>query len=416
VVSLAGVRRVERWRPWAVIFVVALAVRLLIVAFFARAPVNDLLWNDSVGWNLATGNGFTASPAPPYVPGIFRSPGYPFFLAVTYGVAGHHYTPVFVVQAVLDAGTAILIGAIAGLLGGRRLGLVAAGLYALYVYPAIFCGILHQDILLVFCTTVALLLTVRALSGEPSVKRWVGVGVVLGVAALVKPILVLLGAVPALSALMQLGLRAALQVTLVVGLAGFATISPWLVRNYVVFRAVPPLAVGGTGDDLVLLLREIEEGEEAVVGRAMAAQPSRDSRHYLESFLDGQALIEHQHELAESAWPGIKRRWPAYVALILKNVPRLWLSKHAMAHGEVVALVGRVVSYVFLGAGLLGMWVLVPRWRHYLPLYLTIVVVTLGYAWHLVEARYSLPARPAMCVFIGALVLALWDRRRPQAE
>src|SRR4029453_16212380 len=70
------------------IFLLAFFVRLLFIKVFAVPPVNDLLWNDAVGWNLANNLGFTASQSPPYIPGVFRTPGYPAFLALVYTIFG----------------------------------------------------------------------------------------------------------------------------------------------------------------------------------------------------------------------------------------------------------------------------------------------------------------------------------------
>jgi 4-amino-4-deoxy-L-arabinose transferase-like glycosyltransferase len=395
------------------IFVLALIVRLIAVALFSRAPVNDLLWNDAVGLNLLAGHGFTASQQPPYVPGVFRAPGYPFLLAVLYGAFGHSYTAVYLVQAVLDALTAVLIAATAGRLLGVRIGVASGFLYALYPYPAIFCGILHQDVLLVFVTAVALLLTVRAGEQPQAWGRWIAAGALFGLAALVKPIVIVLAGVPALVALASpLPRMRKLTAAIVVGLAVGAVIAPWVIRNYVHFQAFPPLAVGGTADDLFLLVDEIRHGEDAVTKRAMSVPPSRDSQTYLERFVDGAELIRRDHELARSGWAELAPYWPQYLWLMVKNVPRLWISHYAMQHGPFVSSIAFALSIVFLGLGTLGMITEAGRWRTLLPLYAAIALVTLAYAWHPIEARYSLPARPAMCVFIAALSLRVWDRLR----
>src|SRR5713101_2777517 len=102
----------HRWTAFALLFFIALAVRLAFISSFARAPEGDHLWNDAVGWNLAHGRGFTASPGDPSVPGIFRTPGYPLLLALVYALCGHSYFAVFLLQAVLDSLVAVLLGLI----------------------------------------------------------------------------------------------------------------------------------------------------------------------------------------------------------------------------------------------------------------------------------------------------------------
>ena len=65
----------------AAVFVVALVVRVIFVLLLSTEPRNDQLWNDAVGWNLANGHGFSASAQEPRVPGIYRTPVYPAFIA-----------------------------------------------------------------------------------------------------------------------------------------------------------------------------------------------------------------------------------------------------------------------------------------------------------------------------------------------
>src|SRR5947209_12146466 len=90
------------------------------VLHFAKPPVSDMWWNDQVGQNLATGHGFTASPGPPYVPGVYRSLGYPAFLALVYKVAGRSFRAVYIAQAIIDSFTAVLIALGALLVSGSR--------------------------------------------------------------------------------------------------------------------------------------------------------------------------------------------------------------------------------------------------------------------------------------------------------
>ena len=53
----------------------------------------DHIFTDATAMGLLEGRGFTVSLEPPYDPAIFRTPGYSFFLAGIYGVAGHSAYP-----------------------------------------------------------------------------------------------------------------------------------------------------------------------------------------------------------------------------------------------------------------------------------------------------------------------------------
>jgi hypothetical protein len=80
----------------------------------------------------------------------------------------------------------------------------------------------------------------------------------------------------------------------------------------------------------------------------------------------------------------------------------LWVSRHAVWHGELVRYAGQVISLLVLIPGLTGMILLRKQWRLLLPFYLTIAIITVSYAFYTVEARYTLPARPVMLIFVAA--------------
>ncbi len=389
------------------IFLLAVGVRLTFVHLFAQPPVNDLLWNDAVGWNLAQGHGYTASQSEPRVPGIFRTPGYPAFLAIVYWLFGHSYNAVYTAQSILDAGSAILIGTIALHYFPKRISLLTSLLYAIYPYPAMFCPVLHQDILLVFCVLFILFLLTRAIKSDGQAP-WILVGVAAGLTALVKANMVLFIAVPAAAILFYFRTRRIQRLAVVLG-SMIVVLLPWIIRNYVVFGSFPPLAAGATGTNLRLVVLELKGGEQAVREVGLSA-PNTDLKQLVG---DGQDLIKSEKSMAEIAFRELRKLWPQYSLLILKHIPRLWISKYSRWHSQKVALAGNILSWVVLVSGLLGMFLLRKKWRQLMPLYLTVFWITLLYAAYTVEARYTLPARPVMLCFVAAMIAAVLEKIWP---
>lgn len=394
------------------IFVLAMVVRLVFVHFFSRAPVNDLWWNDQVGWNLATWHGYSASLGPPYVPGIFRSPGYPLFLALIYKIVGHYWHAVFVVQALVDSFTALLVWRIAYRLLGLRVGIFAGVLYGVYPYPAMFCGILEQDILLTFTVTLTLYFVVRAQEEPERRLFWLLAGLALGAAALVKPFLVLYCAVPVVAALRcVIPWKRRLTNLAMVAVLSAAVFLPWLVRNYEVFHIFPLPAAGGTGSGLVVTLEEAEHGEAGFLAKiaGAASRTSISREQYLATFVDGQALVHQEAALSRQALPGLVVHWRAYLRLMVRHVFRLWLTVFAGGSARYVTFAGAAISIAFLVFGVLGMFCARSSLRLLAPVYATVAVVTLIYVPYNIEARYTLPARPAMTVFVAMAMLAPWS-------
>lgn len=397
------------------LFVLALVVRIAFVLLFAAPPKNDMLWNDAVGWNLAQGHGFTASQHEPRVPGVYRTPGYPFFLAGVYSLFGHSHLAAYLAQALLDSISAVLIGLIGLALASAPLAVVTSVLYAVYPYAAIHCGVLHQDILLTFATLLVLFLLTRALQAPCSLVAWASIGVASGALALVKANFLVFAVVPVVTMWSwRPRLPHRLAATVVVALGIATVISPWVVRNYLAFGAFPPLAAGATGTNLTLLVEELRAGEAGLVAKAKSRPDATQPGPYLDNFIDGAALIAAERQLALTAAAELARRWPEYLALMLQRPPRLWLTRDAMGYSALIALAGWIISWGVLGLGVAGMWILRHRWRELLPLLLTVGVVTAMYMPYTAEARYTLPARPAMLLFVAALMAAaqMWLPRR----
>jgi hypothetical protein len=399
-----------------VVFAIALAVRLLAIGLFAQQPRNDLIWNDAVAWNMVQGHGFTPSLGPPYVPGVFRSPGYPVFAAAVYRIAGHSYRAVFVAQAILDAATAALVIQLASLTGVAAGAAFACGLaYGLYPYPAMFTGVLHQDILLTFLwqlTLVAALLT----ASKPILYRSIGLGLAFGAVVLTKPFLILLA--PVILAALWLGQpsRVALRASTVTAVVSAAAVAPWLLRCYLLFGTFVPLAVGGSGTNLLMVAEEARTGHISSVDTYLRDPgPPDDRREYLGGFTDGTALIQIERERTRVAWGLLRGHLGDYVLTAVEHAPRLWLTVHAATHAAYVAVIGLGVSVLVLGAGIAGMVSARARWRQLLPLYMTVVLTTVVYMPYTAEARYTLPARPAMIIF-GVLAGASLVRRFRQGR
>lgn len=398
------------------IFTIALAVRLIIIWKTVGYPINDLLWNDAVGWNLAQGNGFTASSSEPFVPAIFRTPGYPLFLAGIYSLFGHFYMPVYVVQAIIDSLTALMIVAICRQIALPRLSFASGLLYALYPYPAIFCGILHQDILLTFFAVLSLLVTIKAKNNPDKLGLWGLAGLVLGITIIVKPFLAILFIMP-ISIIIADKRKISqkfLSLVMVFSVA-FALVLPLVLRNYILFASFPPLAVGGTGTNLQYLIIELTEGERVLVKKTKVDSIEKNdakSAAYLGSFVDGKILIDMEREKASKAISEIKKYKLEYVVLIIKHIPRLWITKYTMGRPGIVSLFAFWLSIIFLISLTLGLYVSRKMSQNLWPLYLYIIVIALFYSLYTAEARYTLPARPAAIVFIANLFINIFEHMK----
>ena len=223
------------------VFLGALAVRLLAVVYMSVWPPAPLVVRDThfsyrpLALGLLAGDGYRLAGSETEASRI--APGFPFFLAAVYGVAGPE-APTWllgVVNAVLRAGVTLIVY----LLGCRVLGpgpaLAAAVLHAVDPWEAFWTPFIGKDSLAIFLFACACYAIQSALDSGRG--RWAGTaGFVVGLATLTR--YAALGLLPcALVGLVSRPKRdrlprfRAIVWTAAMGLGFMAAVGPWLARN-----------------------------------------------------------------------------------------------------------------------------------------------------------------------------------------
>ncbi len=262
VMTSSATHATSHWRLALIaIFLFALALRLTFV-FVAPQPENQV--GDSVEFDLLARNllaGHGLSYKEPWHPSARKTPLYPWLLAQTYRLFGYgNYTPLLTLQAFLDALLVIMLAWLA-LWAWRdaRIGLVAAGLWAIYLPGAQLAGRLLADSLFTFLQLTGFLLFALAIHYLADVKR-VAIfgllsGLLFGLASLTRPtslyIPILLAVVLGGWWLWRRKKRAQVAfptsrvwltaLTMILSLA--IVMTPWFVRNY---RAFDQMVMGST--------------------------------------------------------------------------------------------------------------------------------------------------------------------------
>lgn len=224
------------WRLLAIVLV-ALVLRLSVNAAFQgiAAPPNpafpDSLVYSEAAASIASGHYQLGGRDSVHAP-----PGIPFLLAAAKAVALGSWAGPRVLYSLMGALTCLFAYGIACVIGGRRAGLLAAGLLA--IYPEHFYWTMHftpetpGGLFLVAALWLSVLLDRR-----PSVIGELALGVLVGLAALITPRMLVIA--PSLIAMrlavcyrgrLLLGLRNAA----LAGLAVALTLSPWTIRNFLV--------------------------------------------------------------------------------------------------------------------------------------------------------------------------------------
>jgi 4-amino-4-deoxy-L-arabinose transferase-like glycosyltransferase len=417
----------EHLVPIVVLFAVALAFRVLLLAQIARTPFFEVGNIDSVGYQqwatrIAEGAWWPTGT-------FYQSPLYAYFLATLYSIVGVGSWSPRVVQVVLGSLSPVLAYAIGTRLFTRRVGWIAGVVVALYG-PVVLEEITFSKTTLLVVTSLAAFAIYlwRAPSGEPRGLAAAGLlfGIsVVGVGQWLLPFVALVAWTPMMCE--RVARERRLRATAAFAAGGLAVLVPMIVWN------------SANGGGLVLTsgdagLNFYTGNNERASGLPAAPSGLRNTPQYEEA--DGRRLAEKAvgRPLA-----------PAEVSQYWSSQGVAWITKHP---GDWVALIGKKLvtlwngfeisdnyHYAFMRArflpllygattfGLVAPFAMVgavmPFWRRrdVTALYL----VCFGYLATLlifyVRGRYRIPAVPFLTVLaavaVERMVRAIEARRWP---
>jgi tetratricopeptide (TPR) repeat protein/4-amino-4-deoxy-L-arabinose transferase-like glycosyltransferase len=165
--------------PAALIFFVALSVRLIHVWQIRRAPFFTVLVGDSRAydeWAQEIARGDWMGHAV-----FYQAPLYPYFLGAIYSIAGRHLLVVRVCQAVVGSVSCTLLGLAGWRFFSRPAGLAAGLMLALYAPAIFFDSLVQKSLLDVFFICLMLWLLSGLLDQHPkSHWPWFSLGLALG--------------------------------------------------------------------------------------------------------------------------------------------------------------------------------------------------------------------------------------------
>jgi 4-amino-4-deoxy-L-arabinose transferase-like glycosyltransferase len=441
-------------------------LRLLFIFRFPGVTSDSFVYGDIAKNWLQTGV-YGLSGINDISPTYIRLPGYPAFLAAIFAVFGmEHYRAVLVVQIFVDLGTCFLIADLARRLISLRAAQVAFLLAALCPFLANYAANALTETLEIFFTVLALDLAIAGLDTVNilSMKPWLGCGLAIGAAILLRPDggLLLVAVEAYLATLLVRSwthkTRTAsaphiLRAGLILAVVALATLAPWTVRNLRAFHEVQPLAPRYANEEnsfvplgfnrwvrtWIVDYASVEEIYWAVPGNKIDAGklPSRafDSSEQREQTL--QLLDDYNDTLHVT--PDLDARFAAlathrvhhsrlryYVELPLLRIADMWLRPRTETlpsdtrwwefddDPEWLALaIGLgIVNLFYVGAALAGL--VRGQFGPYLGLVLAFVILRSAFLGTLEnpEPRYTLECYPLVII----LAAALFQRKSRQAD
>jgi 4-amino-4-deoxy-L-arabinose transferase-like glycosyltransferase len=431
----------------------ALALRLLFVVLFPAVVTDSLVYGD-IAKNWLSHGIFGISGIGDVTPTYIRLPGYPAFLAVIFKIFGlEHYRAALMVQVFVDIGTCFLIADVGRRVICTRAARAAFLLAALCPFLATYAAAALTESWETFFTALALDLALVGLADMRNTKMWVGCGLAMGAAILLRPDggLLLAGFefylvvrwIARTKQSAKLSSSAVIAAGLTVALAALVPLVPWTLRNLRTFHEFQPLApryANESGDPVprgfnrwvktwMANYASVEEIYWAVPGAPVDVDnlPNRafDSDDQLDQ--TQQLLADYNKSLRVT--PGLDARfaalagqriqhswWRYYVWLPMLRVADMWLRPRTEMTGcstrwwefdelpkwVILGIVMGVINLAYIGAGLAGL--VRTRLTPGLGLLLTFVILRSAFLATLEnpEPRYTLECYPVVIVLAAA--------------
>lgn len=354
-----------------------------------------------------------------------RTPGYPLFIASVFKVFGRNFTAVRLVQCALDVVTTYLVFALAVLvLGSAAVGLVAALGYALYLPAIQSTTYIMTETTYTFTLVLAVLVAVLA-TRMRSYLLYAVSGIVFGIAALIRPGVILLPL-----ALLVVGVlvsvtrhssldrgvgrvlgepprrgfeRAPLLEFVILCLAFAVAILPWAVRNQrSVGRMIPTSTLVGAN---------LYKGNHIPTQGAYFMSTDSLLTPDLRARTSAVSEAEKDRILWAEAKKMIFANKKASALLVLKKIPRLWLNLGYGRAPSKKSLALAAAHLVLLALGIFAFLGLPADARALSSIPLTTVVFsTIMYLTVAAEVRFVFPLIPLILPYSALGLVELVGR------
>ena len=399
-------------------------------------PAHDAWDYDRHARSIAAGDGYPQSGyVPDGGPTALRAPSYPYLLGGVYALSGDSVTAGRLANAALGAIAVLLLYLIAERIWGRRVGLVASALAAVFPPLVLISTQLLTEALFIVLELGAVLCVLNFRRSGAALPWAAAAGVLCGLAALTRnpgPVLVIPVAVGVWTLRPRLRPGALAAPALVLSCAAL-TIAPWAIRNFVEFGRFAPVTTS-TGFALAGTYNETSFRDQAhpAAWRSPVLVPQYGALFQTPGIDEGTVDATLRREADSFAW-----NHPAYV---VKAAGLNLLRQFEVTGGSVVGLgdqpvtqegIGsadpaseRVGLVIAVGLAVLGIFAIArsrsaedmergrrpPLPRGPLFLWLFPVVTVLAAAPVAGLPRYRVPADPFLLILAGIGLLWIWSR------
>ena len=380
-----------------ILFLLASFLRI-VYAFYLKEniPVADAAEFDLLGLNVLKYGEYAFQPG---IPTAQRTPIYPLFLSGIYFLFGHSYLAVRIMQSIIGSLTCIVIYLIGKKTVNKNVGFIAATISIFYPFFIYYTGYLLVETLFTFLLAVAVYWLITSIE-KPDWKNLTLSGVFMGLAALCKPTAFAFIPFSVLGFLVILGIRkVSTYRNIGIFLLFFTiTLSPWVIRNHIVFQRIIPAT---TQLGFALL-----DGSLLFDAEHQWRIEQEEQKNPI--LLKGKELneIEQNDYFTKEALKFIRNNPKYMMKLALRKFLKFWRlyphteSIYTYKYSKTLLVLVSLLSYgLLLLFSIVGIIFSIRKWRQFAFFYGLIVSFTIIHLLFWSQIRYRLPIMPYMIVF-----------------
>jgi hypothetical protein len=390
------------------VFLFAVAIQVIFLSLLPKsARVNEstdyVKYYSPVAQNFLNGRGLVLDSGEF---GTLYPAGFPIFLAGTYYAADllrmDRLSLVTSANIILMAVGCVLVFLTAERLFTHQVAIFSAVLWSTYIFNLWLIKQPNSEVLFIPVFLSAIYCLIRSVQSKDA--KWTAIsGFLLGLAALVRPIALMLAAMLSLLLLMTpaIALKKRLIAAITIVMAFAVTVLPWEADVYRHTGQIVPLSTNGASsmlDGLTFTRRSGKEGVPVPVVQLM----QRIAQHGRELNTPGKIF----HYLAGEA----KQNPKPVAELFLLKLARSWFGTDSGSHERAILLV-QLIYLAWCGAGLVLMARRFRERRYYLALFVLIVFYFWGMAVIALSIlRYLVPAMAYLLIPAAAVPAIILER------
>ncbi len=384
--------RVDRMKKIVLIAIIALSLRLLFVGFWYETGHGGRVASDAetyyeIAKNLTDGKGFQLDG----LPTARRPPLYPVWIAFLAKFGGFPLG-VRLGDALAGAFSCVLMYLLGRELFTEKAGFLSAGLLAFdYMSVRQMISVLPET-LFMFFLLLSFYCFVCGLKSEKS-AWFFGAGFFGGCSLLTREVLILY--FPMLACWVFAGSlpRSKRLIRTVLFLAGLMiTVAPWILRNSFLYRQ--PVMITATAGHSFYIANNLD-----ATGGRTGGEWEWEKDSYLPK--DPNLKVyqpEGDRKLFGKAMIFILKNPERFLGLMKTKIVNTW--RPSQTDSRPAAQWVTAVPYLFtMVFGVVGMWMCLPKWRVYFPMYLLVGYIFLLHSVLIAEIRYRYPAMPFIMLF-----------------